>query len=146
MGNVEAREGQHEAHLGASSQAAKSAPKDATYATCDLGDTSLASCTKVRVIAILFPCHTNIKIYSKTELEPDTSDEGSIIDHNQEGVVSDKEGSRIEDGIEENNSDGDTHGTIMPTPTNCPSMDCHDMSTLASTTMTSHISTNCDDR
>jgi hypothetical protein len=39
-------------------------------------------------------------------------------------VVSDKERSRIEEGIEDSdNGDEDTHSTVMPTLTNCPSMD-----------------------
>jgi hypothetical protein len=76
---------------------------------------------------------------SKTLLKLDTSDEGSIIDRDEEGVVSDKEGSGIEEGED---SDGDTRSTMMPTSMNCPSMDCHDASTLAST---SHLSTNYDD-
>lgn len=137
MGDVKAREGWHEAHLGASSQATKSPPEDATYATRDLGETSLTSHTKVHIIAIIFPCHTNIKVCSKTEPELDTSDDGSIIDHNQEGIVSDKGGSGTEDGMEDD-SDGDTRSTMMPTATNCQFMNCHDAST-------SHISTNCDD-
>jgi hypothetical protein len=81
MGNVKAREGWDEAHLGASSQATKSAPKDAAHATCDLGDTSLVSCIKVCIVSNLFPCYINTKMTcSKTALESDASDEGSIID------------------------------------------------------------------
>lgn len=140
MGNVKAREGWDEAHLGASSQATESTPKDATHATCDLGGTSLTSHIKVRVIAILFPGHTNTEIScSKVVPELDTSDEESIINHDQEGVVSDKEGSGIEEGIEEDSDGlGDTRSTMVPTSTNCPSMDCHD-------TSTGHLSTNFDD-
>lgn len=127
MGNVKAREGWDEAHLGASSQATKSTLKDAAHATCDLGDTCLTSCIKVCVVAILFPCRrTNTEIpYSKTALESDASDEGSIIDHDQEGVVSDKEGigiNSIEEGMEDDSND-DTHSIVMPTLTNSPSMD-----------------------
>jgi hypothetical protein len=130
MGNVKAREGWDEAHLGASSQATKSAPKDAAHATCDLGDTSLVSCIKVCIVSNLFPYYINTKMRcSKTALESDVSDEGSIIDAypdpDQEGVVSNKDESRTEEGRE---GDGDedarhAHSIAMPTWTNYPSMD-----------------------
>lgn len=72
-------------------------------------------------MTILFVCHTyTYRNTSKTALELDTSDEGSIVDHDQEGMVSDQEGSgaRIEKEREED-SDEDTHITAMP---DCPSM------------------------
>jgi hypothetical protein len=92
---------------------------------------------------------------SKTAPELDASDEDSIIDHNHGGVVSDREGSGIEDDDSEEGMEGDSdgetpsHGTKMPTATNCPAMesmdslDCRDTSTLA--VEASHLSANRDE-
>ena len=128
MGNIKARERRDEAHLGASSQATKSALKDATRAACDFGSTSLTSSIKVRNIATPNPYYTNIEIpCSKTARESDASnasnasnasDEESIFGYNQEEAISDKGGRGTEEG-KEDDSDNDANSTVMPTSTNC---------------------------